>query len=149
MVIMDYQGDLTAEKVFEIFRDGIKSINYEISSGDSVVLDKGTIVDANDDGFYIQGGVTYDQTFWWGKKRYKSTVNARKWAVDMRSAGHANAAAGMIIAVFGGAPAGLVNGLTAIYCYNFADRVDYWNNKNNRGVVADITWLLVFNINNQ
>lgn len=63
-----YQDDLTAERILETFRDGIKSINYEISSGDLVVLAKGTIVDANDAGFYIQGGVTYDQTFWWGKK---------------------------------------------------------------------------------
>lgn len=44
------------------------------------------MIDSTDKNFYIQGGSTYDETFWWGKRRYMSTSAARQWVYDLRDA---------------------------------------------------------------
>lgn len=143
-----YKGGLTGEKIFKMFAAGITFLDEEIKKGNLLVLSNGTIVDANDDNFYLQGGMTFDQTFIWGRRRFKSTANARTWVYDMRAAAHLNAGAALVLAVFGAVFA-LPNGLTALYTYHLADRVEYWNGRSSRGIKADIWWIPWFSISTQ
>jgi len=146
---VEYKQNLNKESVLKIFKDGIQSVNADIASGKLTVLEKGTIVESNEESFYLQGGSTYDVTYWWGKKRYKSTANANKWASDLNTVGNANAAGAVLAgAVFGGVGA-VPNGLTAAYSYQLANKVNYYNSLSSRGIVANLTWLLVFTVKSQ
>lgn len=70
---------VTSEEFAEFFISGIESVNEELDNGELVMLSDGTMVEGDDDSFYLQGGSTYDKTYWWGKRRYKSTAAANKW----------------------------------------------------------------------
>ena len=144
-----FEGGLTEEKVLNAFTQGIDSLNRSIANGELKVLAKGTIVKADDDGFYLQGGSTYDAGYWWGIKRYKSTTAAKQWVFELNSAGNVGTGAALIYAVFGYAPGAIITGLTALWCYQLANSVTYRNGLNDRGIVASITWLLVYTVNNQ
>ncbi|WP_129690658.1 hypothetical protein [Gottfriedia acidiceleris] len=147
--VIGEEDQLTEEKLLDAFSTGIDSLNQSIESGDLTVLDEGTMVPTNDDNFYLQGGSTYDVTYWWGKKRYKSTYYANKWASDLNTAANANAGAAVLAgAIFGGVGA-IPNGLTAAYSYQLANKVSYYNSLSSRGIVANLTWLLVFTVNKQ
>lgn len=146
---INYGFDLTPQKLFDIYMIGINELNKEIAEGEVKVLENGTLVESDDQDFYLQGGSTYDVHYWWGVKRYKSTANARKWAVDLRSAGHANAAGSLLGGVVFGGIGAVPNGLTAIYCYNLADRVDYHNGRTTRGIIANMHYTLTFTITTQ
>lgn len=144
-----YEEPVNKKSIVEMFEQGVKTTNKEIEEGELTVLDNGSFIDAKDDDFYVQGGSTYDKSYWWGKKRYKSTYNANRWVRDLYSVGHANAATAAVAgAVFGGVGA-LPNGLTAVYAYNLADKVSYRNSLNNRGIIANLTYVLVFTTKSQ
>ncbi|WP_375345173.1 hypothetical protein ACEWPB_00600 (plasmid) [Priestia megaterium] len=141
---IQYEKPLTKEYVLELLKQGINSVNSELNDGNLEVLKDGSLIESDDDSFYVQGGSTYDKTYWWGKKRYKSTANANKWASQLNSVANANAAGAVIAgAVFGGVGA-IPNGLTAAYSYQLAQKVSYRNSLNNRGIIANLTWTLVF-----
>lgn len=97
-----FETDLTPSDLIEMYNEYISETNIEIEEGSLIVLEEGTIVE-NDDTFSLQANVTKDVKYWWGKRRFKSTANARKWAANIRAAGHVNAAAGIGLAIFGGA----------------------------------------------
>lgn len=141
---IEYTQTITKESVVEMFEIGIQETDKAVEEGDLTVLSNGSLIDAEDDEFYVQGGSTYTKSYWWGKKRYKSTASASVWVRDLYSVGHLNAGAAAIAgAIFGGVGA-LPNGLSAVYAYNLADKVSYRNSLNNRGIIANLTYALVF-----
>lgn len=141
-----YEDDLDEETLLRMFEIGINETNASIKKGKLKVLSDGALVEADDDNFYLQGGSTYDIRYWWGVVRYKSTDNARTWAAKIRSTGHV---ASLATLIFGYTPAGAITGLTALWAYNFADRVDYWNDSTSRGIIATIYVTLFFSIKTQ
>ncbi|MCM3034126.1 hypothetical protein [Niallia sp. MER 6] len=146
---IEYNQPLTKESVVQMFENGIDTINSEVEDGNLEVLSDGSLIESDDEDFYVQGGSTYDKTYWWGRKRYKSTANANKWASQLNSVGNANAAGAVVAgAVFGGVGA-IPNGLTAAYAYQLQNKVSYRNSLNKRGIVANLTWALVFTVKSQ
>ena len=47
----------------------LKPLTQKVQNGNLEVLADGSLIDANDSDFYVQGGSTYDKTYWWGKKK--------------------------------------------------------------------------------
>ncbi len=140
---------ITAEEFSQLMIDGINSVNDELQEGNFEILDGGTIVDTDDDTYYLQGGSTYDETHWWGRRRYMSTSAANTWAYDMNKAAAVNAGAAIIAgAAFGGVGA-IPNGLTSAYAWYLANDITYYNSLSNRGIVTDITWVLVYSMDTQ
>ncbi|AOM83888.1 hypothetical protein [Salisediminibacterium beveridgei] len=146
---IEYNGKLNSQRLLNMYLKGIKDLNKEIKNKDVLVLENGTLVDAVDDGFYVQGGSTYDVRRWWGIKRYKSNSNARRWEFDIRAAGQANAAGAIVGGlVFG--PWGVAgNGITSVYLFNLADRISYHNGRTSRGIIANMHYTLTFSITTQ
>ena len=141
---IEYDQPLTKENLLNLFNNGIETINAEVQNGNLEVLADGSLIDANDSDFYVQGGSTYDKTYWWGKKRYKSTYYANKWVSELNTVANVNAGAAVVAgAIFGGFGA-IPNGLTAAYAYQLANKVSYKNSLSNRGIIANVTWALVF-----
>lgn len=146
---IQYEEPLTKESLVNMFEAGIDSVNEEVAQGDLEVLEDGSLIDSEDENFYVQGGSTYDKTYWWGKKRYKSTYAANKWVSQLNTAGNLNAGAAVLAgAIFGGVGA-IPNGLTSAYSYQLANKVSYRNSLNNRGIIANLTWALVFTTSSQ
>lgn len=146
---IDYGVELTPEFLFEMFESHIHNLNSEINESEIMLsMDKRTMSETDNISVYSYGNVNRDTTHWWGRKRLKSKSNATKWSYDIKAAAHLNAATGIGMAIFGGV-AGIPNGLTAVYGYNFADRIDYHNGRTNRGIQANIHWTLTFTINPQ
>lgn len=146
---IDYGTELTPEYLFEMFETHIQNLNSEINESRTMLsMDNRTMSETDNISLYSYGNVNRDTTHWWGKKRLKSKTNATEWSYDIKAASHLNAAAGIGLAIFGGA-AGVPNGLTALYGYNFSDRIDYHNGRTNRGIEANIHWTLTFTINPQ
>lgn len=134
---------VSSEELAEIFISGIESVNEELDDGELKMLSDGTMIESEDDSFYLQGGSTYDKTYWWGKRRYKSTAAANKWVKRLNETAALEGGTGAIAGVvFGGAPA-IVGGLCSAYCWHLASNVDYYNGLSNRGIKADIPWTLV------
>jgi hypothetical protein len=143
------QKSVTSKDLAQMIIKGIDSVNEALENGEYEILPGGTIVEVEDDDYYLQGGSTYDQTFWWGRRRYKSTAAANTWAWQLNNCAVANGSASLLAgAVFGGFGA-IPNGLCSMYCWKLANDVSYVNSRTNRGIVANIWWILVYNINNQ
>ena len=78
-----------------------------------------------------------------------STSAANTWAYDMNKAAAVNAGAAIIAgAAFGGVGA-IPNGLTSAYAWYLANDITYYNSLSNRGIVTDITWVLVYSMDTQ
>ncbi|WP_146949248.1 hypothetical protein, partial [Halolactibacillus miurensis] len=58
---------LTKQSIVDTYLKNIENLNADVRDGKLEVLSNGALIDANDDHFYVQGGVTKDQNFWWGK----------------------------------------------------------------------------------
>lgn len=144
-----HKGGLTPKIVLKIFTDGMESVNMSLEKGDLKLLSGGTLVDPKDDKFYIQGGSTYDVTYWWGKSRYKSTANAATWVYELNSVANADAGIALLCGVAFGAVGAVPNGLTSAYCYQLANTVSYRNSLNSRGIIANLTWLLAWTTESQ
>lgn len=140
---------ITAEEFSQMMIDGINSVNVELQEGNLEILDGGTIIDSDDDTYYLQGGSTYDVTHWWGKTRYMSTAAANTWAYEMNKAAAVNAGAAVIAGAALGGVGGVPNGLASAYAWYFANDITYYNSLSNRGIVADITWVLAYSMDTQ
>ncbi|WP_146949270.1 hypothetical protein, partial [Halolactibacillus miurensis] len=57
---------LTKQSIVDTYLKNIENLNADVRDGKLEILSNGALIDANDDHFYVQGGVTKDQTFWWG-----------------------------------------------------------------------------------
>lgn len=146
---IDYGVELTPEYLFEMFETHVLNLNSNINDSKVILsMDTRTMSEIDSISLYSSGNVNRDTTHWWGRKRLKSKKNATKWSYDIKAASHLNAATGIGMAIFGGV-AGIPNGLTAVYGYNFADRIDYHNGRTNRGIEANIHWTLTFSIKSQ
>lgn len=140
---------VTVDALVNNFVMGIEDCNCKLRAGEYTILPGGTIVETDNEAYYLQGGSTFSQTFWWGVRHYKSTVAANRWIYELNQAGHLNTGAAAIGgAVFGGVGA-IPNGLTAVYLYMVANSASYYNSLSNRGIVADITWILVYKMRTQ
>ncbi|MBU3182881.1 hypothetical protein [Clostridium psychrophilum] len=141
-----FNKDLTAASLYTTITANINELNKEVRSDDLTVLKNGTLIDSSDDNFYIQGGSTYRQKFWWGIRQYKSTYYAGLWAGKLnQSAIHFGAAAGLT-ALFGFVPqaAACIGG--AWYMGSIANKVNTINGSTRRGIRADIHWWLTYTI---
>lgn len=142
---------ITKASLMEDLDVHFNNINEKIEKGELKVLDNGAMIDSTDKNFYIQGGSTYDETYWWGKRRYMSTSAARQWVYDLRNAATVTQGLALISVVFG--PIGVIpatlNNITALWTNQLANRVEYHNGNTNRGIRADLYWVLVFNIEPQ
>lgn len=133
---------MTTDDMYKIFIECIDETNESLEDGELVMLSDGTMVD-NDDAFYLQGGSTYDKTYWWGKKRYKSTKDANKWVRELNKTAAAEGGVGVIAGAVLGVVPGVVGGVGCWYCWALAADVDYYNGLSNGGIVASIPWVLV------
>ncbi|SFT08578.1 MULTISPECIES: hypothetical protein [Halolactibacillus] len=140
---------LTKQSIVDTYLKNIENLNADVRDGKLEILSNGALIDANDDHFYVQGGVTKDQTFWWGRRRYKSTNNARLWATNLRSAALSGTGVAVFATAFGVAPLAISTSLTSIYINNLASRADYHNALTSRGIIANLHWTLTFSIETQ
>ncbi|WP_337982539.1 hypothetical protein [Lysinibacillus sp. C5.1] len=142
---------ITKASLMEDLEAHFNNLNSQIEKGELKVLDNGAMIDSTDHNFYIQGGSTYDETFWWGKRRYMSTSAARQWVYDLRDAASVSMGLALASVVFGklGVIPATINGITALWTNQLANRVEYHNGNTNRGIRADLYWVLVFNIEPQ
>lgn len=139
----------TKEELLNLYETSIDSLNNKINAGELELLDDGSLIDANDDSFYLQGGSTFDKSYWWGVSRWKSTYYANEWAYELNKAAAANAGVAVIAgAVLGGLGA-VPNGITSAYCWALANEVSYRNSLTTRGIVADINWAYVYSVYGQ
>lgn len=142
-------GKITKDDLQDSVISGIKEVNNQIKSGELEVLENGTIIESDDDALYLQGGSTYDKTYWWGRRRYKSTDAANAWVRKLNNAAATNAGAAAIGgAVFGGVGA-VPNGIMSAYCWHLANDVSWVNSKTSRGIKADIWWCGYYKIKKQ
>ena len=58
---------ISKEELAKMFISGLEYVNDEIENDQLTVLSDGSMIESDDDSFYLQGGSTYDKTYWWGK----------------------------------------------------------------------------------
>lgn len=92
------------------------------------------------------GGINKATKFWWGYSRWACDCESNKISADLNSMAAGETAAGALVALLW-VPAGVVVGIDAAYWWYLASRIDA--NNRGRGVVIDVTWAKVFNINTQ
>lgn len=142
---------MTKSSIIKDLEIHLDNLNEEIASGKLTMLDNGTMIDSNDKNFYIQGGSTYNEKKLWGVRRYMSTTAAYNYVYKLRDLN--SVATGLVVAsvIFGpyGVYPASVNGATALWANQLANRIDYHNNRTSRGIIADIYWIPAFNIKTQ
>ena len=144
-----FEEQLTPEQIYSQISSNIDDLNLKISNNELVMLQDGSLIDANDDGFYVQGGSTFDRTYWWGRSRYKSTYNATRWVGQLNQAGHNFSAVAALSGLFGFVPQSAAGVGGAWYMYTIANKVDTVNSLSSRGIKADIRWWLTYRITSQ
>ncbi|MDN9012900.1 hypothetical protein [Brevibacillus laterosporus] len=93
-------------------------------------------------------GITTDvKTYWWGYSRKMDSCKTNRVAADFASASSIAAGTAVVAGIFGGAPA-VPAGITSAYWALLSSRL-YANNSDNTGVVLDMTWAYVFDIEPQ
>lgn len=142
-------ANLTKESVVQTIDNQINKLNKQIQEGQLEVQDDGQLIDTSDSDFYVQGGSTKDITYWWGRARYKSTANANKWAARLNGLAAGNTATAVVAGVVLGGVGAVPNGLTAAYSWGLPNSISYHNSLNNRGIVANITWVFAYSIHSQ
>lgn len=139
----------TKEEFIKLYEDSIANLNEQIDEGKLEMLNDGSMIEADDDSFYLQGGSTFDKRYWWGVSRWKSTSAANNWSYKLNRAAAANAGIAVLAgAVFGGVGA-IPNGLTSAYTWMLANEISYKNSLTSRGIVADINWSLIYSVYGQ
>lgn len=139
----------TKEDFIKLYENSISNLNEQMNDGKLEMLSDGSIIEANDESFYLQGGSTFDKRYWWGVSRWKSTSAANTWSYQLNKAAAANAGVAVLAgAVLGGVGA-IPNGLTSAYTWALANEVSYRNSLTSRGIVADINWSLIYSVYGQ
>lgn len=142
-------GSISKENIYNGIINSVENVNDQITDGELEVLDKGTIVDASDDSYYLQGGSTYDVSHWWGKTRYKSTYDAKKWAHELNSLAAYETGVGSIGAAIFGPSFVVLGGLSVGYAWKLAEDISYYNGLSKRGIKVDICYWFVYSISKQ
>lgn len=140
---------ITTLELAQRFINGIDSVNQALERGEYKILAGGTIVEVENDEYYLQGGSTYSQTKWWGVRHYKSTAAASKWAYELNQFGQVGVGVAVVAGTIFGGLAAVPTSLTSTYAFMLANSVSYYNGLSNRGIVADITWLLIYDVDTQ
>ncbi|QPQ31242.1 hypothetical protein [Lysinibacillus sp. JNUCC 51] len=134
------------------------SLNLEINEG-KLKADENleiTNLDSNPDTFLPNKGIylfancngvtTSPTVHWWGKSRKFNSCDANKFAADLASVGAGAAGAGILAIWFPGM--GWASIISAAYCALYSSRVTA-NNAYNTGVIVDMTWAMVYDIEPQ
>jgi hypothetical protein len=149
---------LTANTLMDNIKNGIQIMNTGIVKGKVEALKNGATIRADDEDFYIKdeiqgstrddvlGGSSYDKTYWWGRKRYKSTAEANSWQASLNKVSALNGKVAILAGAVFGAYGAIPNGLAAGYTYRVATDVSYVNSLSSRGIVADMYWWLYYKI---
>ncbi|MCY8497597.1 hypothetical protein [Bacillus atrophaeus] len=134
-----------------------KFLNSEISAGNlhaeknlNIVgtIEKQNIVNPLNDADILacKGKTTKPKYYWWGYSRKLNSCFTSEVAADFGGAGSVAAGIAVVAAVWGAIPA-IPPGLAASYWGLISNRLNA-NNKG-KGVVADVTWALFFDIEPQ
>lgn len=139
------------DTIFMLLKDSIEDINNKVEQNILEITENNDIVDTTDDEFYVQGGSTYSVRYSWGIRHYKSTASANYFTYTL--AKHSNNIAltsgtSLIFAPYG-IPAGVLGLVSAWYFNGVVNKVNYYNNKNNRGIILDINYWLTYSVRNQ
>lgn len=137
----------TKESFLKKMTDGLDEVNQKVEDGDLKVLSDGTMIESDDENFYLQGGSTRTTTHYWGKRYYKSTKATKDWIYrgEQNAVGLGSAAA---VSAFFTVGAGFALGTaTSTWFTLFTRSLKHYNNK--RGTVSDITWVLVYSVKSQ
>lgn len=144
--------EITNQDLVDTLLTNIESLNEQIEDGELILLENGSLIDSDDDEFYLQGGVTKDVKKWWGIRMYKSTSSANAWIRTLQKGANTNNLAAVIA---GAATAGvwgiggIPNAIAGYYLGNMAADASYYNSKCKRGIIADIRFVISYKIKNQ
>lgn len=137
----------TKESFINEMVDGLKKVDQQIEDGELEVLSDGTMIESEDDNFYLQGGSTYTTTHYWGKKFYKSTAATKTWAYKASQLAVGHAVGGAAIGALSLGAGFIVGGIMTGWYSMFANSLNYHNGK--RGTVSDITWAMIYKVRAQ
>lgn len=137
----------TKESFLKEITDALSEVDQKVEDGDLEVLSDGTMIESDDENFYLQGGSTYTTTHYWGKKYYKSTQATKNWIYQGQQYGLALGVTGTAAGFFSGGAGFAVGTASAAWFAAFTNSLSYHNNP--RGTVSDITWVLVYKVRSQ
>ncbi|MFC0469063.1 hypothetical protein ACFFHM_00400 [Halalkalibacter kiskunsagensis] len=139
----------TKKSFIDEITKGIKETNKQIQNGELKALSDGTLIENNDENFYLQGGSTYTTGYWWGKRHYRSTAAAAKWSYGGKQLALGHVVAGGAVAFFSMGTGFVIGAVASSYYFAFTNSIDYYNGLSNRGIIADVTWALVYSMRTQ
>lgn len=137
--------------IFKLVKDNIEDINKDVKQNKLKIVENHDIINADDDNFYVQGGSTYSKRYSWGVRHYKSTAAANRFTYELnKKSNNIGLTAGLsfVFAPYG-IPGGILGTVTAWYLSGMSNEVNYYNNKNNRGIILDINNWLTYSVRNQ
>ncbi|WP_044894440.1 hypothetical protein [Bacillus alveayuensis] len=136
-------NEFRSEAVTNIL-EGIEHLNELAQDGEIVITDNGTVYEADDTSFDVQGGVNKVVWTWYGRKSYMSTSRANKFAYTARQVSYGAAGVGAVAAYFSFGTTALFGGLTSVYFSKLADDVATRNSGHSRGIIVHMTWAAVY-----
>ena len=122
----------------------IKEVNKNLLNDTMTAMPDHSVMYTTDVQLLTRGGKTYDKTYWWGRRRFKSTKAATKWAHEIEQTAARNAGLGavsLLLGPIGGIP-GVIGGVSSAFCWSFASDINYVNNNSLSGIKADCPWTL-------
>jgi len=129
-------GSETVNSIIE----GIDNINELAQDGEIIITDNGTVYEADDTSFDVQGGVNKIVWTWYGRKSYMSTSRANSFAYTAKQVSYGAAGVGAVAAYFSFGTTALFGGLTSLYFAKLADDVTIRNTGHSRGIIVHMTW---------
>lgn len=152
-----------SEKISEedliTYKESIDNLNLLIEEGVLTITENGTIYETDNDELVVQGGNVDDVSIhWWGVRRYASHNTANKIAYKAGNfsawSGYATFASALGVLLV---PDGRVKAALSIctacaafpwaYFAHLQNNINYYNGS--RGVVIDVTWVLIFDVYSQ
>lgn len=153
----DYLLERISEEEYGVYLEAINRINELIEQGDLKATKNGTLYETSDDELVVQGGNVDKMVYhWWGYTRYANNKNTKKIINRFNTVSNGawvvcggTASASYLFPV--SAPyTGLVSGLTGMaagYWGLLATRMSAKNK--GKGVIVNMTWVLVFTVKSQ
>lgn len=139
----------TKESLIKKFEQGTKELDEQIREGELKLLSDNSLIETNDDNFYVQGGSTYSKSYWWGVQHYKSTTAAAKWSYEGKQLAVGHVVAGGAVGFFSLGAGFAIGVVASSYYFAFTNSIDYWNSVSSRGIIADVTYALVYKMRTQ
>ena len=139
----------TKDSLIKKFEQGTEELDEQIKDGELKPLSDDSLIETNDDNFYVQGGSTYTQRYWWGARHYKSTKAAATWSYQGKQLALGHVVAGGAVGFFSLGAGFAVGVVASSYYFAFTNSIDYWNSLSSRGIIADVTYALVYKMKTQ